>query len=105
MYAIIETGSKQYKVSIDEFVEIEKLEGKAGDKVTFDKVLAVKADDADLKVGSPLVDGASVQAEIVDQFRAKKVWAFKMKRRKGYRRTIGHRQNLTRVRITAISAN
>ena len=105
MYAIIETGAKQYKVSIDEFVEIEKLEGKAGDKVTFDKVLAVKADDADLKVGAPLVDGASVQAEIVDQFRAKKVWAFKMKRRKGYRRTIGHRQNLTRVRITAISAN
>jgi large subunit ribosomal protein L21 len=102
MYAIIETGSKQYKVSVDDFVEIEKLAGNAGDKVTFDKVLAVKKDD--LKIGNPTLDGVVVEAEIVDQFRAKKVWAFKMKRRKSYRRTIGHRQNLTRVRITAINA-
>lgn len=104
MYAIIETGSKQYKVSVDDFVEIEKLAGAAGDKVTFDKVFAVKKDDAALQVGSPALDGVTVEAEIVDQFRAKKVWAFKMKRRKSYRRTIGHRQNLTRVRITAINA-
>ena len=104
MYAIIETGSKQYKVSVDDFVEIEKLAGAAGDKVTFDKVFAVKKDDAALQVGSPVLDGVTVEAEIVDQFRAKKVWAFKMKRRKSYRRTIGHRQNLTRVRITAINA-
>ena len=102
MYAIIETGSKQYKVSVEDFVEIEKLAGNAGDKVTFDKVLAVKKDD--LKIGNPVVEGVTVEAEIVDQFRAKKVWAFKMKRRKSYRRTIGHRQNLTRVRITAINA-
>ena len=100
MYAIIETGSKQYKVSVDDFVEIEKLAGNAGDKVTFDKVLAVKKDD--LKIGNPTLDGVVVEAEIVDQFRAKKVWAFKMKRRKSYRRTIGHRQNLTKVKVTAI---
>ena len=104
MYAIIETGSKQYKVSVDDFVEIEKLAGAAGDKVTFDKVFAVKKDDAALQIGAPALDGVTVEAEIVDQFRAKKVWAFKMKRRKSYRRTIGHRQNLTRVRITAINA-
>ncbi len=102
MYAIIKTGGKQYKVKADDMVEIEKLEIEVGGKITFDQVLAIGEEGASLKVGSPLVEGARVEAEVVDQFRAKKVWAFKMKRRKSYRRTIGHRQNLTRVKIVAI---
>ncbi len=104
MYAIIKTGGKQYKVKADELLEIEKLDLEVGAKVTFTEVLAVGEEGASLKVGSPLVEGAKVEAEVVDQFRAKKVWAFKMKRRKSYRRTIGHRQNLTRVKIVAVQA-
>ena len=104
MYAIIKTGGKQYKVKADELVEVEKLDVEVGGKVTFTEVLAVGEEGASLKVGSPLVEGAKVEAEVVDQFRAKKVWAFKMKRRKSYRRTIGHRQNLTRVKIVAVQA-
>ncbi|MDD5697344.1 MAG: 50S ribosomal protein L21 [Victivallaceae bacterium] len=104
MYAIIKTGGKQYKVTTDELVAIEKLEGEAGSKLTFAEVLAVGKDGEELKVGTPLLEGASVEAEIVKQFRGPKLVAFKMKRRKGYRRKIGHRQNLTQIRISAINA-
>ncbi len=104
MYAIIKTGGKQYKVKSGDLVEVEKLDAEVGAKVNFAEVLAVGEEGGALNVGSPLVAGASVEAEVVDQFRAKKVWAFKMKRRKGYRRTIGHRQNLTRVKIGDIKA-
>ncbi len=104
MFAIIKTGGKQYKVKNGDLVEIEKLDLEVGSKVNFAEVLAVGEEGGALNYGAPLLDGASVEAEVVDQFRAKKVWAFKMKRRKSYRRTIGHRQNLTRVKINAINA-
>lgn len=104
MYAIIKTGGKQYTVKTGDLVDIELLDAKAGDKVTFSEVLAVGGDDGKLNVGTPLVAGASVEATVKDLFRAKKVVAFKMKKRKSYRLTIGHRQNLMRVEIGAIKA-
>ncbi|MBE6356908.1 MAG: 50S ribosomal protein L21 [Lentisphaerae bacterium] len=103
MYAIIQTGSKQYKVAVGDIVEVEKLGLEAGAEVTFDQVLAVAGDDGKLNIGTPMVEGAKVSAKVLDNFRAKKIVVFKMKRRKGYRRTQGHRQNLTRVEITAIA--
>ncbi len=102
MYAIIQTGSKQYKVKTGDLVEVEKLDGEVGSKVVFDKVLAVGEEGGKLNVGTPLVEGATVAAEVKDQFRGKKIIVFKMKRRKGYRRTQGHRQSLTRVEIGEI---
>ena len=97
------TGSKQYKVAVGDIVEVEKLGLEAGAEVTFDQVLAVAGDDGKLNIGTPMVEGAKVSAKVLDNFRAKKIVVFKMKRRKGYRRTQGHRQNLTRVEITAIA--
>lgn len=103
MYAIMATGGKQYTVRQDDILDIEKLDGEVGAKVVFDEVLAVGEGD-DLKLGSPKVEDATVEAEIIDQFRGKKLIAFKMKRRKGYRRKKGHRQSLTKVKISAINA-
>ena len=104
MYAIMQSGGKQYTVKVGDFVELEKLEGEVGAEVVFDTVLAVGEEGGKLNVGTPVIAGASVKAEIVDQFRGKKIIVFKMKRRKSYRRTQGHRQSLTRVKITAINA-
>ena len=104
MYAIIKTGGKQYKVKSDDILDIEKLEGEAGTKLTFDEVLAVGEEGESLNVGTPMVEGAKVEAEIVEQLRGPKLIAFKMKKRKGYRKKIGHRQSLTKVKISAISA-
>ncbi len=101
MYAVISTGGKQLTVRKDDVVAVERMEGEAGAKITFDKVMAV-GEGTDLKVGSPLVAGAKVEAEIVEQFRGPKLIAFKMKRRKGYRRRKGHRQELTKVKILSI---
>lgn len=102
MYAIIKTGGKQYKVKADDMVEVEKLGLKNGEKVVFEEVLAIGEEGGDVDYGTPTLKGAKVEAEVVETFRAKKVWAFKMKRRKSYRRTIGHRQSITRVKITSI---
>ena len=102
MYAIIKTGGKQYKVTPECVLDIEKLELEVGQTVKFEEVLAVGEEGGQLKVGTPVIEGAYVEAEVVEQFRADKVWAFKMKRRKSYRRTIGHRQNLTKVKVKAI---
>lgn len=104
MYAIIQTGGKQYKVAKGDVIEVEKLEQAVGAEVTFDEVLAVAGEDGKLNVGTPRVEGATVVAKVLDQFRAKKIVVFKMKRRKGYRRTQGHRQSLTRVEICDIKA-
>ena len=104
MYAIIKTGGKQYKVKNDDIVDVEKLEGEAGSKLTFTEVLAVGEEGKDLKVGTPLLEGVKVEAEIVDQYRGPKLIAFKMKKRKGYRRKVGHRQSLTKIKISAINA-
>ena len=104
MYAIIQTGGKQYKVQSGDILDVEKLGIEVGNEVVFDQVLAVAGDDGKLNVGTPMVEGAKVTAVVKDLFRAKKIVVFKMKRRKSYRRTHGHRQDLNRIEITAIQA-
>jgi len=110
--AVIKTGGKQYLVSEGDILEIEKIEGiQLGDasgsesegKVKFDEVLMVD-DGKATKVGTPLVEQASVEGEIIEQFKDKKIRVFKMKRRKRYRRTQGHRQQVTKVKINKINA-
>lgn len=101
-YAVIETGGKQYRVAPGNKIDIERLEKNEGDEVAFDSVLAL-SDGTSLKVGSPLVEGAKVTAVVVKNFRGEKVINFKKKRRKGYARKIGHRQNLTTVEIKALA--
>ena len=102
MYAIIETGGKQYKVQQGDVVFIEKLNVEAGETVTFDKVLAVGGDD--IKVGAPYVDGATVSANVVKNGKDKKIIVYKYKPKKGYHKKQGHRQPYTKVEITAINA-
>lgn len=100
-YAVIRTGGKQYRVSEGDTLEIEKLNVEPGSKAKFDDVLLV-ASDAGVRIGTPVVKGASVTADVVDQIKGDKIVAFKYRRRKGYHRTVGHRQRLTKVKITAI---
>lgn len=102
-YAVIETGGKQYRVKQGDELDVERLAGEAGTKITLDRVLA-HSNGIELTVGTPVVAGASVSAEIVDQHRGEKVINFKKKRRKGYHRKVGHRQELTRVRVSSITA-
>ena len=101
MYAVIQTGGKQYRVMPGETIVIEKLDGEAGDAVQFDEVLLL-ADDETVAVGRPHVEGAKVTGEIVDQGRGKKLIVFKLHRRKNYRRKNGHRQSLTAVKINEV---
>nr|WP_017931690.1 50S ribosomal protein L21 [Robiginitomaculum antarcticum] len=98
MFAVIQTGGKQYKVSKDDLIIVEKLDGDAGSKVSFGEVLVCGADDK-INFGAPMVDGASVAGEIVEQRKGDKVLVFKKKRRQNYRRKRGHRQFETVVRI------
>ena len=103
MYAIIKTGGKQYRVAQGETLRVEKLNVEGDNNtVKFDQVLLVGGDE--VKIGTPMVEGASVEAEIVRQGRAKKIIVFKKKRRKGYHKKQGHRQAFTEVRITGINA-
>jgi len=101
MYAVLETGSKQYRVSAGDKLEIERLAIEAGQPVTFDRVLLVN-NDGKVSVGSPTVSNATVLADVVEHIRGEKKIAFKRKRRKGYHKTIGHRQELTVVQIKEI---
>jgi large subunit ribosomal protein L21 len=103
MYAVLETGGKQYRVTAGDTLEIERLTVEAGQPVTFDRVLLVNA-DGKLSVGNPTVAAATVLADVVEHKRGEKLIAFKMKRRKGYHRTVGHRQELTVVKIKEIKA-
>ena len=103
MYAIVKTGGKQYKVAENDVIDVEKIAAQAGETVTLSEVLLV-AGDGEPKVGAPLVQGASVTAEVVDQFKGDKVLIFKKKRRHNYRRKKGHRQQLTKLRVTGITA-
>jgi large subunit ribosomal protein L21 len=103
MYAVIKTGGKQYRVAPDQTVEIERLPGEAGAKVTFGDVLLVGG-EAGVRVGVPSVAGASVEGEILAQFKDDKVYTTKKKRRKSHHRQKNHRQNLTRVKILSIAA-
>ncbi len=102
MFAVIKTGGKQYKVAKDDVLEVERLDGDAGTQVTFE-VLAV-GEGAAVTFGTPVVAGASVQAEIVAQTRGPKLIVFKKRRRQNSRRKNGHRQDLTQIRVTAIAA-
>lgn len=102
MYAVVKTGGKQYRVSKDDILRVEKLDGEAGDVVTLDDVLMLGGEGGDVTVGAPTVDGASVAAEIVEQMRDKKIVIFKKRRRQNYRRKKGHRQHLTVLKVTDI---
>ena len=103
MFAVLKTGGKQYRVAANDVLTVEKLAGEAGDTVEFKEILMLGGDE--LKVGAPFVAGAIVTAEVVEQFRGEKVISFKKRRRKhSSQRKRGHRQYLTRVRITDISA-
>ena len=103
MYAVIKTGGKQYRVAAGDVLEVEKLDGDVGDSVTFDDVLLV-AEDGNVTVGQPTVEGASVSATITQQFRGKKIQVFRYQPKKRVRVRKGHRQNLTRLSIDAVTA-
>lgn len=103
MYAVIQTGGKQYRVQEGDVVRVELLEKEPKQSVVFDRVLLV-AKDSDVKVGQPVVTGATVEAEVIRHDRAKKVLIFKKRRTKTYQRTQGHRQGFTEVRIKGIKA-
>ncbi len=98
MYAVIKTGGKQYRVAAGDVIKVEKLDGEVGSNVDFDQVLMV-GNGEDAKIGTPVVDGAKVSAEVLEQGKGDKVLIFKKKRRKNYRRTRGHRQHQTVLRI------
>jgi large subunit ribosomal protein L21 len=101
-YAIIKTGGKQYKVSVGDKLDVEKLEVAEGENAVFDQVLAC-GEGSNLQVGAPTVSGATVVAKVVKQHRGDKVVAFKFRKRKGYHRTVGHRQSLTLVEVVSIN--
>jgi large subunit ribosomal protein L21 len=100
-YAVVETGGKQYRVEEGDVFDVEIVGAEAGSKLTLDKVLAV-SDGTTLTIGTPSVSGAAVEAEVVDLHRGDKVVSFKKKRRKGYKKTIGHRQELMKIKVSAI---
>ena len=103
MYAIVEIGGHQFKVVQDQEIFVLKLDGNAGDKVNFDKVLMLSG-DAGTKIGAPTISGSSVSATIVEHQKGDKVIVFKKKRRKDYRRTQGHRQDFTVLKVKSIQA-
>lgn len=100
MYAVIQTGGKQYRVEPGQKLRVERLAGNPGETVSFDKVLLVGGDSP--KIGRPILSGASVSAEIIGHDRARKIIVFKLRRRKNYRRKQGHRQPFTELKITDI---
>lgn len=103
MYAVIATGGKQYRVSEGSVLRIEKLDAEEGAKVEFDRVLLV-GDGKDVNLGTPFLEGGKVSATVMAQGKARKIEIVKFRRRKNYRRTKGHRQNFTQIKITGIQA-
>lgn len=103
MYAVVKTGGKQYRVAPGEVIKVERLEGDVGATIALDQVLMIGGDAGDARVGTPLIEGAKVAAEVLEQGRAPKVIVFKKKRRKNYRRKRGHRQLQTVLRIQDIA--
>lgn len=103
MYAVVKTGGKQYRVSAGEKLKIESIAAEVGQEIVLDQVLAIADGDA-VKLGTPLVAGASVKAKVVAHGRGEKVRIFKMRRRKHYRKSQGHRQNFTEIEILGIAA-
>ena len=104
MQAIFKTGGKQYKVAVGDKLNVEKIGLEVGSSVCFDEVLMV-LDDGEISLGDPLVEGAAVDAKVIEQFRGKKVEIVKFKRRKHYKRRAGHRQSLTRIEILNVRSN
>ncbi len=102
MYAIIQTGGKQYKVAEGEILKIEKLVGVAGDKLTLDQVLMIKDESGTTRIGTPTVKDALVTVEVIEQGREKKITVYKYKKRKNYRRKQGHRQAFTKIKVEKI---
>ena len=102
MYAVIKTGGKQHRVTEGDVIAIEKINGDRGEAVVFDQVLMVEK-EGDIRIGRPIVEGAKVVGEIIAQAKAAKLIVFKMKKRKGYRKKTGHRQQLTSTKIREIS--
>jgi large subunit ribosomal protein L21 len=102
MYAIVEIAGQQFKVNKDQKIFVHRQEGEVGDKLTFDKVYLID-NDSDIKVGEPVVSGASVSTSIVSHVRGDKVLVFKKKRRKGYQKMNGHRQDFTQLLIEGIT--
>ncbi len=102
MYAVIQTGGKQYRVANGDVITVEKLEGEAGSQLSIEPVLMVN-DGKATQVGAPVVEGASVAVEVLEQTRGDKIVVFKKKRRQGYRRTMGHRQELTVLRVLDVT--
>lgn len=103
-YAVIESGGKQYRVTEGHVLAVELLDAEVGKKVDLEQVLAI-SDGKTLTLGTPVVSGAKVTAEVVEHLRGPKLVAFKKKRRKGYKRKVGHRQELTRVRVISIGGS
>jgi len=103
MIAVVKTGGKQYKISEGDVIEVEKLDGNVGEIISLDKVLICGEGDS-IKVGTPYLSGCTVACEVTEQLRGKKIIVFKKHRRKNYRRKNGHRQSLTRLKITGITA-
>jgi large subunit ribosomal protein L21 len=99
MYAILETGGKQYKVQPGDVIEVERLDGEVGDQIELGRVLMMSADDAAPTFGSPAIDGAKALGEIVEQGKGEKLIIFKYKSKVRYRRKTGHRQVITRIRV------
>lgn len=104
MFAIVETGGKQYRVAPNDKIIVEKLDGEVGSILILDKVLLLGDDNGELTIGAPIVEGAQVEAELVKNFRGDKVIIFKRRRRKHSRRKNGHRQSHTLLKISAIKA-
>ncbi len=102
MYAVVKTGGKEYRISQGDLIRVEKMEGKVGDQVTMKDILMV-SHEGQVQVGNPLLANAVITGEIVQQVKGKKVLIYKMKRRKNYRRTKGHRQTYTYIRVNDIS--
>jgi large subunit ribosomal protein L21 len=102
MYAVVKTGGKQYRVSAGTKIKVEQLSAEVGSEVTLDQVLMI-SNEGEIKLGSPLLSGAAVKAKVLAQGRGDKVRIFKMRRRKHYRKTQGHRQNFTELEITGIA--
>ncbi|MBU3665060.1 MAG: 50S ribosomal protein L21 [Chthoniobacterales bacterium] len=100
-YAIIQSGGRQFRVQPGDVFDVELLDLEPGNKTVFEEVL-LAADDSGVKIGEPLVKGAKVTAEVVEQRKGPKLVSYKFKRRKGYHRTVGHRQKLTRVKVGEI---
>ena len=102
MYAVIESGGKQHRVELGSQIQVDRLDVQPGDSITLDRVLLI-ADGDEAAIGQPVVDGAKVSAEVLGQDRGEKIIVFKRKRRKGYRKKQGHRQDFTEVRVTEIT--